>query len=53
MTRRDLSHEFLMAGSFTQAIAGLAMGTAVSLADDMAKRVVDRLRSLPMARSAC
>jgi ABC-2 type transport system permease protein len=44
--------EFLMAGIFTQAIAGTAMGTSVGVADDMAKGLIDRFRSLPMARSA-
>jgi ABC-2 type transport system permease protein len=44
--------EYLMAGIFVQTLAFAMPGTAISLADDMAKGVVDRFRSLPMARSA-
>ena len=44
--------EFLMAGIFAQSMAFTAGGTAVSVADDMAKGIIDRFCSLPMARSA-
>lgn len=43
---------FLMPGIFTQSIAFAAGTTAVSISTNMAKGVVDRFRSLPMARSA-
>jgi ABC-2 type transport system permease protein len=45
-------HEYLMGGIIVQTLAFAVMGTAVGLADDMGKGVVDRFRSLPMARSA-
>jgi ABC-2 type transport system permease protein len=45
-------HEYLMGGIIVQTLAFAIMGTAVGLADDMRNGVVDRLRSLPMARSA-
>jgi ABC-2 type transport system permease protein len=45
-------HEYLMGGIIVQTLAFAIMGTAVGLADDMGKGVVDRFRSLPMARSA-
>ena len=44
--------EYLMAGIFVQTLAFGVMGTAVGMADDLGKGVVDRFRSLPMARSA-
>ena len=44
--------EFLLPGIFCQSIAFLAITTAVGVADDMQKGLVDRFRSLPMARSA-
>ena len=44
--------EFLMAGIFVQTVAFGSSITAVGLADDVAKGIVDRFRSLPMARSA-
>lgn len=43
---------FLMAGIFVQTIAFGALTTAISLASDMEKGVVDRFFSLPMSRSA-
>ena len=45
-------HEYLMGGVFVQTLAFGIMGTAVGLADDMTNGVIDRFRSLPMARSA-
>jgi ABC-2 type transport system permease protein len=44
--------EFLAAGIFVQTLAFTAAGTAVSVADDMHKGVIDRFRVLPIARSA-
>jgi ABC-2 type transport system permease protein len=45
-------HEYLMGGIIVQTLTFAIMSTAVGLADDMGKGVVDRFRSLPMARSA-
>jgi ABC-2 type transport system permease protein/oleandomycin transport system permease protein len=44
--------DFLMPGIFVQTVAFGAMQTGIGLAEDMTKGMVDRLRSLPMARSA-
>lgn len=44
--------EFLMPGIFAQTIAFASATTAVGLTDDIGKGIVDRFRSLPMARSA-
>ncbi|MBV8159625.1 MAG: ABC transporter permease, partial [Acidimicrobiia bacterium] len=44
--------DFLMAGIFIQAVIFGSMQTGVGLSDDLAKGMVDRFRSLPMARSA-
>lgn len=44
--------EFLIAGIFAQNIMFGASFTGVGLADDMQKGIIDRFRSLPMARSA-
>ncbi|MPZ89343.1 MAG: ABC transporter permease [Nitriliruptorales bacterium] len=44
--------EFLMAGIFTQTVIFGATFTGAGLAEDMQKGVIDRFRSLPMARSA-
>ena len=44
--------EFLMPGIFAQNIAFAAGTTAIGIADDMSKGIIDRFRSLPMARSA-
>ena len=43
---------FLLPGIFVQSIAFGATQTAVGLTEDLAAGVVDRFRSLPMARSA-
>ena len=43
--------EFLMAGIFVQTMAFSVAPASVGLADDMHKGLVDRFRSLPMARS--
>jgi len=44
--------EFLMPGIFVQTIAFASATTAIGMADDMGKGLIDRFRSLPMARSA-
>jgi ABC-2 type transport system permease protein/oleandomycin transport system permease protein len=44
--------DYLMAGIFVQAVIFGSMQTGVGLADDLSKGLVDRFRSLPMARSA-
>src|SRR6266498_1411261 len=44
--------EFLIAGVFAQTVIFGSTFTGVGLADDMTKGVIDRFRSLPMARSA-
>ena len=44
--------EYLMPGIFAQTIVFAAATTAIGMADDMNKGIIDRFRSLPMARSA-
>lgn len=44
--------EFLMPGIFAQTIAFAAATTAIGMTDDINKGIIDRFRSLPMARSA-
>ena len=44
--------EFLMPGIFAQTIVFAAGTTAIGVADDVGKGIIDRFRSLPMARSA-
>ena len=44
--------EYLMGGIFVQTVAFASMNTAISVADDMHKGVIERFRALPMARSA-
>lgn len=44
--------EFLIAGIFTQTIVFGATFTGAGIADDLQKGIMDRFRSLPMARSA-
>jgi ABC-2 type transport system permease protein len=44
--------EFLIAGVFVQTVVFGATFTGMGVADDMQKGVIDRFRSLPMARSA-
>ena len=41
-----------MPGIFVQTIVFGALTTGVGLADDLSKGLIDRFRSLPMARSA-
>src|SRR5437868_12053358 len=44
--------DFLMPGIFVQTVIFGSVQTGVGLADDLAKGMIDRFRSLPMARSA-
>jgi ABC transporter DrrB family efflux protein len=44
--------QFLLPGIFVQTIAFGGAATGIGLADDLQKGLVDRFRSLPMARSA-
>jgi ABC-2 type transport system permease protein len=44
--------EYLIAGVFAQTVIFGATFTGVGLAEDMTKGIIDRFRSLPMARSA-
>ena len=44
--------EFLIAGVFAQTVLFGATFTGTGVADDMQKGIIDRFRSLPMARSA-
>ncbi|MBA3728910.1 MAG: ABC transporter permease [Actinobacteria bacterium] len=44
--------EFLIAGVFVQTVIFGSTFTGAGLADDMTKGIIDRFRSLPMARSA-
>ena len=44
--------EFLMAGIFTQTVAFGSGITAIGLADDLQRGIIDRFRSLPMSRAA-
>jgi ABC-2 type transport system permease protein len=43
---------YLMAGIFVQTLTFGAASSAVSIADDLSKGVIERFRALPMARSA-
>src|SRR3954469_10472903 len=43
---------FLMAGIFVQTVAFGSVSTGIGLSEDLQKGLVDRFRSLPMARSA-
>jgi ABC-2 type transport system permease protein len=45
-------HEYLVGGMFGMALTGTAQGTAVGVSTDMAAGLIDRFRSLPIARSA-
>ncbi|WP_203992583.1 ABC transporter permease [Sphaerisporangium rufum] len=44
--------DYLMAGVFTQTVVFSAASTAIGLAEDLQRGVVDRFRVLPVARSA-
>jgi ABC transporter DrrB family efflux protein len=43
---------YLIPGVFVQTVAFGAVGTAIGLAEDLQKGLIERFRSLPMARSA-
>src|SRR4051794_10279093 len=45
-------HEYLMGGIFIQTLTFGVMGPATSMATDLGEGILDRFRSLPMARSA-
>ncbi|MFJ4684402.1 ABC transporter permease [Streptomyces sp. NPDC091377] len=51
-TDPDVYKNFLMAGIFAQTVTFATAGSAAGTADDMQKGLVDRFRSLPMARGA-
>ncbi len=51
-TQPNAYREYLMPGIFVQTIAFASVTTAIGMTDDMAKGIIDRFRSLPMARSA-
>jgi ABC-2 type transport system ATP-binding protein len=44
--------DYLLPGIFVQSVTFRASNTAVGLAEDLRKGVIDRFRSMPMARSA-
>jgi ABC-2 type transport system permease protein/oleandomycin transport system permease protein len=44
--------DFLMAGIFVQTVTFGGVNTGIGLADDLQKGLIERFRSLPMARSA-
>jgi ABC transporter DrrB family efflux protein len=44
--------DYLMPGIFAQTVAFGAVNTAIGLAEDLQKGLIERFRSLPMARSA-
>ena len=48
----DNYHEYLIGGMFGMTLIGTAQGTAVGVSADMATGLIDRFRSLPIARSA-
>ena len=48
----DVYREFLMAGIFAQTVTFATAGAGAGIADDMHKGLIDRFRSLPMARGA-
>ena len=50
--RPEAYREFLMPGIFAQNIVFAAGITAIGITDDVGKGIIDRFRSLPMARSA-
>src|SRR5258706_8869060 len=44
--------DYLLPGIFVQSVTFSASGTAVGLSEDLRRGVIDRFRSMPMARSA-
>lgn len=51
-TDTPVYREFLMAGIFAQTVTFATAGAGAGIADDMHKGLIDRFRSLPMARGA-
>ncbi|MFC7990111.1 ABC transporter permease [Streptomyces pilosus] len=51
-TSPEVYREFLMAGIFAQTVTFATAGAGAGIAEDMHKGLVDRFRSLPMARGA-
>jgi ABC transporter DrrB family efflux protein len=51
-TNPNAFREYLMPGIFAQTIVFASATTAIGMADDTHKGIIDRFRSLPMARSA-
>ncbi|MFF1421796.1 ABC transporter permease [Streptomyces sp. NPDC058280] len=51
-TSADVYRNFLMAGIFAQTVTFATAGAGAGIADDMHKGLIDRFRSLPMARGA-
>ncbi|MGW2566483.1 ABC transporter permease [Streptomyces sp. NPDC001537] len=51
-TDSQVYREFLMAGIFAQTVTFATAGAGAGIADDMHKGLIDRFRSLPMARGA-
>jgi ABC-2 type transport system permease protein len=51
-TSASVYKNFLMAGIFAQTVTFATAGAGAGIADDMHKGLVDRFRSLPMARGA-
>ncbi|OII63640.1 ABC transporter [Streptomyces sp. CC53] len=51
-TDSSVYRNFLMAGIFAQTVTFATAGAGAGIADDMHKGLVDRFRSLPMARGA-
>lgn len=51
-TSPEVYKNFLMAGIFAQTVTFATAGAGAGIADDMHKGLIDRFRSLPMARGA-
>jgi ABC-2 type transport system permease protein len=51
-TSSSVYREFLMAGIFAQTVTFATAGAGAGIAEDMHKGLIDRFRSLPMARGA-
>ncbi|MDN3297654.1 ABC transporter permease [Streptomyces ficellus] len=51
-TDPEVYRNFLMAGIFAQTVTFATAGSGAGIADDMHKGLIDRFRSLPMARGA-
>ncbi|MET8247688.1 ABC transporter permease [Streptomyces sp. NPDC005202] len=51
-TSPSVYREFLMAGIFAQTVTFATAGAGAGIAEDMHKGLIDRFRSLPMARGA-